>query len=75
MIWTTVECGQLSLNLILKQAYLYWKKEKEDEYIDDECDDYYDPCCDPKYQDLCEDDYYSEDYFGYDEDEDECDEE
>jgi len=28
------------------------EKEKEDEYVDDECDDYFDPCCDPRYPDL-----------------------
>jgi len=51
------------------------EKEKEDEYVDDECDDYFDPCCDPKYQSLCEDDYYPEDYFGYDDEKEENEEE
>jgi hypothetical protein len=51
------------------------QKEREVEREEEEDCDYYDPCCDPKYQELCEDDYYSEDYFGYDEDEDEDEEE
>ncbi len=51
------------------------EREKEDEYVDDECDDYYNPCCDPRYQDLCEDDYYTTDYFGSGEDEEENEEE
>ena len=48
------------------------EKERKDEYVDDECDDYFNPCCDPKYQELCEDEYYPEDYFGWDEEEEEC---
>ena len=51
------------------------EKERGDEYLDDECDDYLDPCCDPKYQELCEDDYCPEDYYGYDDEDDECEEE
>jgi hypothetical protein len=51
------------------------EKEKEDEYVDDECDDYFDPCCDPRYQDLCGDEYYPEDYFGWDGEEEENEEE
>jgi len=33
------------------------------------------PCCDPRYQDLCGDEYFPEDYFGYDEEEEENEEE